>query len=267
MRTQVAIVGLGPTGAALSALLGRAGVRHVALERSARAAAAAHPQAHLVNTRTMEVLRAALPATYGRVVAATAARDLWRRFAYGSTVTGREIARVDHFAGTVAGAPAADPWLRSACGVAHVPQNVFLPLLLDAAALAPHAEFRHETEVVGLAERPDGVTVSARAADGAAFEVDAEVVVAADGVRSPTRAAAGLGDLLAGAAAAKVQHIVNIHFRWPSLAEVLKVGFVCAVRFLRCLSHRTFSSGHRPHDHAAFRVQRENRGRAGHPQF
>lgn len=54
-EVPVAITGGGPTGLALSILLSRYGVQHVLLERAG--ALTAHPQAHLINMRTMEVRR------------------------------------------------------------------------------------------------------------------------------------------------------------------------------------------------------------------
>ena len=52
----VVVVGAGPTGATLAALLARLGVRCLLLERSP-VAGRAHPAAHFVNARTMETFR------------------------------------------------------------------------------------------------------------------------------------------------------------------------------------------------------------------
>ena len=54
-KVQVAIVGAGPTGLTLSALLSRYGVTSLVLEKGA--ALPTHPQAHYVNARTMEIFR------------------------------------------------------------------------------------------------------------------------------------------------------------------------------------------------------------------
>jgi 2-polyprenyl-6-methoxyphenol hydroxylase-like FAD-dependent oxidoreductase len=53
VETDVAIVGAGPSGLALSFLLARSGVRSVLVER--RQTRSGHPRAHFVNTRTMEL--------------------------------------------------------------------------------------------------------------------------------------------------------------------------------------------------------------------
>ena len=55
VAVPVLIVGAGPVGLTLSALLSRFGVDHLVCERRARPST--HPQAHFVNNRTMEIFR------------------------------------------------------------------------------------------------------------------------------------------------------------------------------------------------------------------
>ena len=55
IRVPVVVLGAGPTGLALVALLKKFNVNAVALERGS--ARTKHPRAHYVNTRTMEVFR------------------------------------------------------------------------------------------------------------------------------------------------------------------------------------------------------------------
>ncbi len=54
-HVPVLIVGGGPTGLTLSALLSRHGVGSLLVERNPTTCD--HPQAHVVNTRSMEILR------------------------------------------------------------------------------------------------------------------------------------------------------------------------------------------------------------------
>ena len=56
VRTPALIVGGGPVGLYSSALLSAYGVPSVLAERS-RAGPSSHPRAHLINTRSMEILR------------------------------------------------------------------------------------------------------------------------------------------------------------------------------------------------------------------
>jgi len=167
----VVIVGAGPTGATLSALLARFGVRSLLLERSA-VRGRAHPAAHFINARTMETFRR-LPVGFGgaegggkkgeeegggerkatatlsvadAVAAACPPRDQWRRFVYcGSAVNGPLLASVDHFdeeeegqggEKKETGASKKRSESLSPVRVAHLPQHRLLPLLLDAVEAA-----------------------------------------------------------------------------------------------------------------------------------
>lgn len=72
----VAIVGAGPAGLTLSALLSQFGVPSVLLERAMTLPT--HPQAHFVNLRTMEVLRHAFGGLDRAVLERCPPREEWR---------------------------------------------------------------------------------------------------------------------------------------------------------------------------------------------
>jgi len=72
----VAIVGGGPSGMILSALLSQYGVKHALIER--RKNPANHPQAHFVNMRSMEILQGHLPEGFVSAVNAAMHSDNWR---------------------------------------------------------------------------------------------------------------------------------------------------------------------------------------------
>lgn len=72
----IVIVGAGPAGLTLSALLSQFGVPSVLLERAA--ALPTHPQAHFINLRTMEVLRHAFGGLDRAVLERCPPREEWR---------------------------------------------------------------------------------------------------------------------------------------------------------------------------------------------
>ena len=107
---DVVIVGGGPTGIALHALLSSFDVKNVLLiERYSNDGPSKHPKAHFINRRTMEILRDRNAFGFGEKTTSVASRvreemsDVvnWRHFRY---VTGildeknEELGSVDHFA-------------------------------------------------------------------------------------------------------------------------------------------------------------------------
>lgn len=64
--------------------------------------------------------------------------------------------------------------------------------VLERRAAENGVDFRHETEVTGLAQDADGVTVAVRGADGRPGSLRGSYVVGADGMRSAVRRAVGL---------------------------------------------------------------------------
>jgi 2-polyprenyl-6-methoxyphenol hydroxylase-like FAD-dependent oxidoreductase len=72
----VAIIGGGPVGMMMSALLSNYKVRHALIEK--RAEITKHPQAHFINIRSMEILQSRLPEVFENVVNASIPAKNWR---------------------------------------------------------------------------------------------------------------------------------------------------------------------------------------------
>jgi 2-polyprenyl-6-methoxyphenol hydroxylase-like FAD-dependent oxidoreductase len=167
-RTDVAIIGAGPTGLALAATLAAAGVDHVLLDQQAEGANTS--RAAVVHARTLEVLEE-LGATEplrrrGLELTKFTMRD-------GGTVLGRlDLGGIDsryRFA-------------------LMVPQNVTEAVLLErltALGGTVHRPYR----VTDLAQDADGVTVTTEGGE----RLRAGYVVGADGMHSVVRERSGIG--------------------------------------------------------------------------
>ncbi|CBJ25915.1 Monooxygenase [Ectocarpus siliculosus] len=245
--TPVAIVGAGPAGLTLSTLLSKFGVPSILLERAPELPT--HPQAHFINLRSMEIMRHAFGGLDRKVLEMCPPQEEWRDFVVCSTVLGRQLARVDNFYGGEAERRALSP-----TGVAHLSQNVLLPLLLQeaqrvAVESCPSTKILFNAEMTGLRRlegvgsnnstgntsphsqlelsvrhhlSPSGGPAAATAAASTpnstrASSVSCKYIIAADGAGSSVRAAAGLR--LSGRR--DLGHVVNIHFRCEGLGELL----------------------------------------------
>lgn len=88
LRTPIAIVGGGPTGLMLSNLFSACySVPHVLLERQTVEQRFKHPQAHFLNTRTMELLKYWLQDCHDRIQKAMPPVEEWRSFRFGASMS------------------------------------------------------------------------------------------------------------------------------------------------------------------------------------
>jgi 2,4-dichlorophenol 6-monooxygenase len=186
VEVPVLIVGAGPAGLALSAALSRYGVGHLLVER--HRGTAHTPRAHIINQRTVEILRHLGISDRFRAVATPQhlmANNLWV-----TTLAGREVARSETW-GTSA-ERAADYRAASPEPMANCPQTVLEPMLL-AASRDLGADIRFGWEFIHLTQDEDGVTSVIQERDGeATLTVRSGYVVGADGARSRVLGQAGL---------------------------------------------------------------------------
>ncbi len=177
--TEVLVVGAGLTGATAALLLARHGVATMMVSRGRWVADS--PRAHIVNQRTMEVMRAvgleeacyekATPAEQMSnhiMMTAVAGREFGRLWTFG-----QNPARVNEFA-------AASPG--HGC---DLPQHLYEPILVGEA-LRLGVDTRFRTMFIGLEQDADGVTTTLEdRVTGQRYEVRSRYVIGADGGQSP----------------------------------------------------------------------------------
>jgi 2,4-dichlorophenol 6-monooxygenase len=186
VEVPVLIVGAGPAGLALSVALSRYGVGHLVVER--HRGTAHTPRAHIINQRTVEILRHL--GISDRFHAVATPQHLMANNLWVTTLAGPEVARSETW-GTSA-ERAADYRMASPEPMANCPQTVLEPMLL-AAARDRGADIRFGWEFTSLTQDRDGVTSVVRERDGdATLTVRSQYVVGADGARSRVLDQAGL---------------------------------------------------------------------------
>jgi 2-polyprenyl-6-methoxyphenol hydroxylase-like FAD-dependent oxidoreductase len=189
IATPVLIVGGGPVGLAASICLSRFGVRSLLVEQ--HATTTTHPKATVVNTRTFELFR-----QWGvedKVRAGGLPMDKSRFTVWATSLTGYELGRLALAASGASkqGDPTAamremgksSPTFTSIC-----PQDVYEPILRDAAEAAPAGDVRFHTKLESFDADGDGVRAVIRSLDdGREQTVRAEYLLACDGAASPIR--------------------------------------------------------------------------------
>ena len=219
---DVIIIGAGPVGLTASLLLSRYGVKHLVIEQ--RLEPTAHPQAHFISCRSMEVFRG-LNGLEREIRRRGAPLDEWRRYVYCTNVAdlpekigGSDSRRssllgaVDHFAD--------GPDHRiSPTWECNLPQNELEQLLRRAAiksSFCRSLEGRH----AAVAESEHGVEVTLTdVRTGQSETKTCRYAVCADGAHSETRAQLNISrdrktDVL--------QNLINVHFISPELSDTIR---------------------------------------------
>ncbi|MYR60451.1 FAD-dependent oxidoreductase, partial [Streptomyces sp. SID625] len=166
--TPVIVVGAGPTGLLLAGDLAAAGVPVTLVEKRPHRISNLS-RAFVLHARTLEQLDA-------------------RALADALEAVGRPLGRLDLFGRLSLDLTA----LRSRFRHVLVLPQYEVEKALERRAAESGVDFRYETEVTGLSQDTDGVTVAVRGADGRPASLRGTYVVGADGMRSAVRRAAGL---------------------------------------------------------------------------
>ncbi|WP_329442887.1 FAD-dependent monooxygenase [Streptomyces canus] len=166
--TPVIVVGSGPTGLLLAGDLATAGVPVTVVERRLHKTSNLS-RAFVLHARTLEQLDAR--ALADGLEALGQRLDTLRLFGRLTIDLGDLPSRFNH--------------------LLVLPQYE-VEKALERRAVEAGADFRYETEVTGLSQDGNGVTVEVRGPDGSTESLHAEYLVGADGMRSAVRDAIGL---------------------------------------------------------------------------
>ncbi|MGH3351195.1 MAG: FAD-dependent monooxygenase [Nocardioides sp.] len=178
LTTDVLVVGAGPAGLSMAALLAAYGVDAITVTKYSGTAHS--PRAHITNQRTMEVFRDLGLEEAVREVATP--NELMGNNVWATSFADSEIARLL----TWGSGPErrADYDQASPSAMCNIPQHILEPVLRTGAERLG-ADLRFSTELVEVSQDPDGVTATVRhREDGRTETIRAKYVVGADGGRS-----------------------------------------------------------------------------------
>lgn len=208
---DVLVIGGGPCGLAAAIALGRCGVRTLLVEK--HPSTSFHPRGHVVNARTMEILR-----TWGLEEAVRARgipHDRNQGVAFVRTVAGELIGEIRTFADAERNRliETYGPSAKTSC-----PQDALEPVLRRGAEALDSVEVRFGSDLQDLVQDEEGVSATVVASDGTRRTVRASYAIAADGARGTVRERLGVG--LDGDG--PLGHQIGVYFQadlWPWVAH------------------------------------------------
>ena len=195
------IIGAGPAGIAASMYASTLGLSHLVMER--RAGLHEHPQAHVIKTRSTEILRRF--GLDGRIHSSGASAEEQRFTIWCTTLAGPEFGRIDLLDKK---GPCERFLSVSPTYPANIPQNVLEPILYQYAAELKPGAFRFGVECLSVRNEAHSAVAELRTENGI-DQQRARYVIAADGAGSRIRRNLGIG--FEGSSA--LAHFCTIHIK------------------------------------------------------
>jgi 2,4-dichlorophenol 6-monooxygenase len=180
IATDVMIIGTGPAGSAMAALLSSYGIENLVINRYRWLANT--PRAHITNQRCMEVLRDIGQDVEEEVYQQATDQDLMGENVFCVSLAGEELGRMKSWGKHPTSR--AEHYLSSPCHMNDLPQTFMEPILFKAAC-SRGTQARMSCEYLSHVQDKDGVTVTCldRLTDKQ-FTVACKYLVGADGGNS-----------------------------------------------------------------------------------
>ena len=212
-ETDVLIVGSGPAGSAMAALLSTYGIKNVVVTKFNWLART--PRAHITNQRAMEIFRDL--GIEQEMINKGTPQELMGNNIFCTSIAGEELGRLYTW-GTHPNRMA-DYTLASPTKICDIPQNLVEPILVSTAGMRG-SRFRFDTEYISSEQDKDGVTATVLDhLTKSTYEIRAKYLVGADGGKS------------------KVAQDIELPFE-GQMGKAGSINIVCKMDLSKYVAHR-----------------------------
>ena len=212
-ETDVLIVGSGPAGSAMAALLSTYGIKNVVVTKFNWLART--PRAHITNQRAMEIFRDL--GIEQEMINKGTPQELMGNNIFCTSIAGEELGRLYTW-GTHPNRMA-DYTLASPTKICDIPQNLVEPILVSTAGMRG-SRFRFDTEYISSEQDKGGVTATVLDhLTKSTYEIRAKYLIGADGGKS------------------KVAQDIELPFE-GQMGKAGSINIVCKMDLSKYVAHR-----------------------------